>query len=50
MQGSSSGSYQDDGKGGLNLRGVAVTTETPITAKTAKTVKTVTIASLFCIL
>ena len=41
---------QDDGKAGLGLRGVAVTTETAITAKNAKTVKTVTVASLSCIL
>ena len=38
---------QDHGKGGLSLRGVAVTTETPATAETAKTVKTV---SWHCIL
>ena len=31
--------------GGLSLRGVAVTTETAITAETAKTVKSVTVAS-----
>ena len=42
--------FQDDGKGGLSLRGVAVTTETATTAITAKTVKTVTIASLSCFL
>ena len=30
--------YQDDEKGGLSLRGVAVTTETATTAETAKTV------------
>ena len=41
---------QDDGKGGLGLRGVAVTTETATTAETAKTVKTATVASLCCIL
>ena len=35
---------QDDGKGGLGLRGVAVTTETATTAETA------TVASLCCIL
>ena len=39
----SSPEIQDHGKGGLSLRGVAVTTETAITAKT---VKTVTVASL----
>ena len=38
---------QDDGKGGLSLRGVAVTSGT---ATTAKTVKTVTVVSLHCIL
>ena len=38
---------QDHGKGGLSLRGVAVMTET---AMTAKTVKTATAASLCCIL
>ena len=37
---------QDDGKGGLSLRGVAVTTKTAITAETAKTV---TVASCSCI-
>ena len=37
-------------KGGLSLRGVAVTTETATTAETAKTVKTVTAASWYCIL
>ena len=41
---------QDVGKGGLSLRGVAVTTETATTAETTKTVKTVTVASLSCIL
>ena len=38
-------STQDHGKGGLSLRGVAVTTET---ATTAETVKTVTAASWCC--
>ena len=38
---------QDHGKGGLSLRGVAVMTET---AMTAETVKTATVASLCCIL
>ena len=42
--------FQDHGKGGLSLRGVAVTTETAMTAETAKTVKTATVASLCCIL
>ena len=37
----------DHGKVGLGLRGVAVMTET---AMTAKTVKTATVASLCCIL
>ena len=47
----SSSPSQDDGKGGLSLRGVAVMTETAITATTAKTFKTVTVASLLsCIL
>ena len=41
---------QDDEKGGLSLREVAVTTETATTAATAKTVKTVTAASWYCIL
>ena len=41
---------QDVGKGGLSLRGVAVTAETATTAETAKTVKTVTAASWYCIL
>ena len=42
--------FQDHGKGGLSLRGVAVTTETATTAETAKTVKTVTVVSWHCIL
>ena len=42
--------FQDHGKGGLSLRGVAVTTETATTAETAKTVKTVRAASWYCIL
>ena len=41
---------QDDGKGGLSLRGVAITTETATTAETAKTVKTVTVVSWHYIL
>ena len=41
---------QDDEKGGLGLRGVAVTTEAATTTETAKTVKTVTVASWYCIL
>ena len=36
--------FQDVGKGGLSLRGVAVTTKTAMTAKTAKTIKIVTVA------
>ena len=42
--------YQDHGKGGLSLKGVAVMTETAMTAETAKTVKSTTVASLCCIL
>ena len=41
---------QDNERGGLSLRGVAVTTETATTAETAKTVKTVTVVSGHCIL
>ena len=44
------GKSQDHEKGGLGLRGVAVTTTTATTAETAKTVKTATVASLYCIL
>ena len=44
------GVYQDDGKGGLSLRRVAVTTETAIAAETAEAVKTVKVASWSCIL
>ena len=42
--------FLDPGKGGLSLRGVAVTTARAITAQTAKTIKTATVASLCCIL
>ena len=41
---------QDHEKGGLGLRGVAVTTATATTAETAKTVKPATVASLCYIL
>ena len=42
--------FQDDGKGGLTLRGVAVTTETAMTAMTAKSFKSVTVARCLSVL
>ena len=42
--------FQGDEKGGLSLRGVAVTTETAETTETTKTAKTVTVVSWHCIL
>ena len=42
--------FQDDEKGGLSLREVAVMTGTATTAETVETAKTVTVVSWHCIL